>query len=98
AVTTEQVNVTEGALRLSFLLQQIDTPINADVAVIHEMAEASLGFDIRQARAQLSEHEKQKQDEAREVLEQRYQESVLAAAQRLLESLPEGAAKKLVVS
>lgn len=98
AVETEQVNVTEGALRLSAMLQCIDETVAADVAVIHEMAEQALVFTIGEARKRLPRVEREQQDQRREQLEERYGKAVIAAAQKLREALPADVIDKLVVT
>ncbi len=95
AVETEQVNVTEGALRLAAMLQSIDEAIAADVAVIHEMAEHALVFTIGEARKRLPRVEREQQDQQRELLEQRYGQAVIAAAKQLRQALPADAISKL---
>lgn len=95
AVETEQVNVTEGALRLAAMLQSIDEAIAADVAVIHEMAEQALVFTIGEARKRLPRVEREQQDQQRELLEQRYGQAVIAAAKQLRQALPADAISKL---
>jgi|GEM_PF-2091205 len=98
AVLTEQVNLTEGVLRISAMLQTIEEPVAADVAVIHEMAETALQFAIGEARSQLPRAEREHQDEVREALESRYEEAVKAAAKRLQAVLPEGVIGKMLVA
>lgn len=95
AVETEQVNVTEGALRLAAMLQSIDEAIAADVAVIHEMAEHALVFTIGEARKRLPRVEREQQDQQRALLEQRYGQAVIAAAKQLRQALPADAISKL---
>lgn len=98
AVLTEQVNLTEGVLRISAMLQTIEEPVAADVAVIHEMAETALQFDIGEARKRLPREERERQDEVREGLEQRYDNAIRAAVERLQTALPAGVINKLNVS
>lgn len=98
AVETEQVNVTEGALRLSAMLQSIDETVAADVAVIHEMAEQALVLTIGEARKRLPRVEREQQDQQREALEQRYGPAVITAAKQLREALPADVISKLVAT
>src|SRR5699024_5381079 len=98
AVETEQVNITEGALRLSAMLQSIDETIAADVAVIHEMAEQARVLAIGEARKRLPRVEREQQDQQREALEQRYGQAVLTAAKALRQALPADAISQLVAT
>ncbi len=98
AVETEQVNVTEGALRLSAMLQSIDEPIQADVAVVHEMAEQALVLAIGEARKRLPRVQREQQDKYREELEARYGKAVVKAAKTLREALPADAIDKIIVT
>lgn len=98
AVEVEQVNVTEGALRLSAMLHTIDETIAVDVAVIHELAEQAALFAIGEARKRLSRIEREQQDKQREALEQRYGQAVVSAAKRLYTALPAGVSNTLVSS
>lgn len=95
AVLTEQVNLTEGVLRISAMLQTIEEPVAADVAVIHEMAETALQFAIGEARSQLPRAERERQDGVREALESRYEATVKAAVKRLQAVLPEGVIEQM---
>lgn len=96
AVVTEQVNVTEGALRLSAMLYTIDKKIAVDVAVIHELADRAALFAIGEARQRLPRAEREQQDKQREALEQHYGQAVVNAAKRLHSALPEGVSNTLV--
>lgn len=98
AVETEQVNVTEGALRLSAMLQTLDEAIAADVAVIHELADRAALFAIGEARQRLPRAEREQQDKQREALEQHYGQAVISAATRLHSALPAGVRHALITT
>ena len=90
AVAQEQVNVTEGALRLAALLDLLVVPPRqpVDLAAIHRLAEAASVLEIGARRQALSRPERRVQDQQRETLEAAQGEAVVSAAARLLEALP----------
>jgi len=98
AVLTEQVNLTEGVLRIAAMLHTIEQPLNADVAAIHEMADVALQFDIGEARKRLPREERERQDKIREELEKRYEVPIKAAVERLQKVLPAGVINKMTVT
>ncbi|AJD48341.1 hypothetical protein S7S_09645 [Isoalcanivorax pacificus W11-5] len=90
AVVQQQVNVTEGALRLSALLDLlVVSPAQpVDLAAIHRLAEAASSLAIGARRQALPRPERRAQDRQREALEAEQGEAVTNAARRLLEALP----------
>ncbi|WP_111656527.1 DUF2489 domain-containing protein [Isoalcanivorax indicus] len=86
----DQMNVTEGALRLASLLDKLTArpPQPLDLAAIHQLAEDASGLAIGGARQALPDAERRKQDRARQQLEMGQTEAVVAAAGRLLQALP----------
>lgn len=86
----EQMNVTEGALRLVYLLDKLTArpPQPLDLAAIHQLAEDAGDLAIGAARQALPKDTRREQDQRREQLESAQQAAVVAAAARLLEALP----------
>ncbi|KAF0810571.1 hypothetical protein A167_00851 [Alcanivorax sp. S71-1-4] len=90
AVVQQQVNVTEGALRLATLLDLlVVSPAQpVDLAAIHRLADAASTLAIGERRQALPRPERRAQDRQREALEAEQGEAVTNAARRLLEVLP----------
>lgn len=90
AVVQQQVNVTEGALRLSTLLDLLVVPPRqpVDLAAIHRLADDASVFETGARRQALSRAERRVQDQQRETLEAAQGAAVVSAAERLLEVLP----------
>lgn len=90
SLLAEQVNVTEAALRMAVLLDNVSVPAaDADLSAIHNMAGACGHLDIGRARQALSAEERDIQDRQREALEARHDVPVREAARQLLECLPQ---------
>lgn len=84
-----QVNVTEAALRMEAMLDNIDDPRpRADVSAVHALAGDSRHLAIGRERESLTADERRRQDRERESVEANYAEPVEQAARRLLEVLP----------
>lgn len=84
-----QVNVTEAALRMAVLLDNIPEPAPAiDVSAVHALAADSRHLAIGKGRAMLDAMERARQDRERELLESRYEVLVEEAARGLLRVLP----------
>ena len=91
AIVQRQVNLTEGALRISALLDNLSTvpqPL-VDTSAIHQLAEAASGFAVGRQREALEAAERRRQDKARQSLEAQYDEAVRSAAARLLDVIPQ---------
>lgn len=85
-----QVNVTEAALRMAALLDNLDISPQprVDLAAIHQLAEAAMHLHTGARREALSRAQRDEEDSQRERLEAEQGEAVIAAAGRLLEAVP----------
>lgn len=90
SLLAEQVNVSEAALRMAVLLDNLPVPAaDADLSAIHVLAGACGDLDIGRARQALSAQERDIQDRQREALEARHGAPVREAARQLLANLPQ---------
>ena len=91
SVVEDQVNVTEGALRMSTLLdnlaRQPNPPVNLEA--IHRLASDARHLAIGAQREALDPEERERQDREREALEEKHGEDVVKAARQLLAVLPQ---------
>lgn len=86
AIVAEQVGLTEGAIRISMLVSQLDLSESekADYQVFFQLTEATSHIPILDEWKKLSSLEKQRYDSEREELEKAYKEFVESAAKELL--------------
>lgn len=91
ALLQGQMNVTEAALRMAALLDNMDPDPQpaTDLAAIHRLADAAMHLRIGARREELGRAERREEDEQREKLEAEQGDAVLAAAERLLEVVPQ---------
>ncbi|MBZ2187954.1 DUF2489 domain-containing protein [Alcanivorax sp. JB21] len=91
AVLQQQMNLTEGALRLASLLDKLRErpPHPLDLGPIHQLADSAAAFAIGAERDALPREERRRQDSARQALEAEQEEAVVASVTRLLAALPE---------
>ncbi|WP_426416412.1 DUF2489 domain-containing protein [Aestuariirhabdus sp. LZHN29] len=99
SMTQDELNPTEGCIRLKLLLEKLDPELllSPEYKVIEQMYERSREFATHQARNALSAPEKLLQDQAREALENELKLEVRNAAealQRLDSAYREAAAAK----
>lgn len=90
ALLQEQMNVTEAALRMAALLDnlvQVPEPV-VDLAPIRQLAEDAMQFETGASREALPRAERQRQDSEREKLEAEQGDAVLVATRRLVDALP----------
>ena len=90
AVVQQQMNITEAALRISVLLDNLsDVPEPVvDTTPFRQLAEAAGDFAIGQKRQDLPRDERRQQDRDRESLEETHGPAVTVAAERLLAAIP----------
>lgn len=91
AVVQEQMNITEAALRISVLLDNLSgvpEPV-VDTTPFRQLAEDAGDFAVGQRREDLSQTDRRQQDRDREALEETYGPAVTAAAERLLTAIPQ---------
>jgi len=81
----EQLSLTEGAIRISVLLDnlKIDDVLRSDYSAIFQLAEATSHIPILEAWSRLSKKEKKQFEKTRSSLEDQYKEFVVDAARRL---------------
>lgn len=91
SVVEEQINVTEAALRMSTLLDNLARQPEPSVNLepIHRLAREAQPLAIGAQREALDPAERERQDQVREELEQQHSEDVVKAARQLLAVLPQ---------
>ncbi len=90
SMVEEQVNVTEAALRLSTLLDNLarQPEPSVDLEPIYRLAREAQPLAIGAQRDALDPAERERQDEFREKLEREHGEAAITAARQLLAVLP----------
>lgn len=81
----DQLSLTEGAIRISVLLDnlKIDEAARSDYSAIFQLAEATSHIPILDAWGRLSKKEKKQFEKVRSAIEDQYKEFVVDAARRL---------------
>lgn len=84
-LVSDDLNLSEGSIRLKFLLDGLGLPDEERAAfnALDELYEKVRDFDTHEARKQLSPRERNAQDRAREAHEAVHREPVMAAARTL---------------
>ncbi|SFC11857.1 Protein of unknown function [Marinospirillum celere] len=86
AVQDEQVNPTEGCLRIRVLLDLLDEGghvLRKDLVVFDEVHQKARHLATHQAREDLPREEKEKQDQERRALEEQYEAQIKEGAKAL---------------
>ena len=85
SLVDDQLSLTEGAIRISVLLDnlKIDDAARSDFSAIFQLAEATSHIPILEAWSRLSKIEKKQFEKTRVGIEDQYKEFVVDAARRL---------------
>lgn len=86
AVQDEQVNPTEGCLRIRVLLDLLDEGghvLREDLVIFDRVHQKANHLATHQARSDLSHEEREQQDQERRALEEQYEAEIKAGAQAL---------------
>lgn len=100
AIDAEQVTLTEGAIRISMLVSQLNLgeQERADFQVFFQLTEATAHIPILDAWKKLNTRDKLRFDREREEIEEKYREFVVDAARKVLHKPNEQAGKPLFYS
>ncbi|MEZ5528966.1 MAG: DUF2489 domain-containing protein [Porticoccaceae bacterium] len=95
AIEADQVTLTEGAIRISMLVTQLelDEQESANYQVFFQLAEATAHIPILEEWKKLNTRDKLRFDSERTEIEEKYREFVVDAARKLLNK-PESAASE----